>query len=198
VDLVQQVLRTSSGAPCCPRRRRGLAVAAGLVLAAGLLWSMPLRLRLHATGSHPVVRAQAWSEAPRSTSVPLLVAPPLQPLAPPPPPRAEATHASGGGPTLGAGDARLEPQASLERPRLERPPALAPRVPPMPPAPSPGMALKACDTLKAEIQAKLNAKSLTGYALTILAPGELAGQQVVGSCEGNTKRIVLNRSRHAQ
>jgi Protein of unknown function (DUF1161) len=31
-----------------------------------------------------------------------------------------------------------------------------------------------------------------------VAPGDLQGQQVVGSCEGNTKKIVLNRSRNSQ
>jgi hypothetical protein len=61
-----------------------------------------------------------------------------------------------------------------------------------------GMGLKSCDKLKAEIQAKLDAKSLTGYTLTIMAHGDVKGQQVVGSCEGNTKKIVFNRSQNAQ
>ena len=61
-----------------------------------------------------------------------------------------------------------------------------------------GMGLKSCDKLKAEIQAKLDAKSLTGYTLTIMAHGDVKGQQVVGSCESNTKKIVFNRSQNAQ
>jgi len=60
-----------------------------------------------------------------------------------------------------------------------------------------GVAFKSCDELQAEIQAKLEAKSLTGYALTILASGDVQGHQIVGSCEGSTKKIVLNRSRNA-
>jgi hypothetical protein len=59
------------------------------------------------------------------------------------------------------------------------------------------MALKSCDELKAEIQAKLDAKSLTGYALTILAGGDAPGHHIVGNCEGNTKKIALTRSRNA-
>jgi Protein of unknown function (DUF1161) len=68
---------------------------------------------------------------------------------------------------------------------------------PTPSAPPMGRALKACDTLKAEIQAKLEAKSLTGYALTIMTPGDLPGAQIVGSCEGHTKKIVLTRTQNA-
>ena len=48
-----------------------------------------------------------------------------------------------------------------------------------------------------EIQAKLDAKKITGYTLTIMASGDLKGQQIVGSCEGNTKKIALHRSRNA-
>jgi hypothetical protein len=61
-----------------------------------------------------------------------------------------------------------------------------------------GMAFKSCDELKAEIQAKLDAKRVRGYWLSIMARGDLKGQHVVGSCEGNTKKIVLNRSRDSQ
>jgi len=59
------------------------------------------------------------------------------------------------------------------------------------------MARKSCDELKAEIQAKLDEKRITGYALTIIASGDLKGQQIVGSCEGDTKKIAYNRSRNA-
>jgi hypothetical protein len=91
------------------------------------------------------------------------------------------------------------PPESLESQRLETPPAtLTPGVTPTPPAPPRGRAFKPCDELKAEIQAKLDAKGITGYALTIMARGDVKGQQVVGSCEGNTKRIILNHSRNSQ
>jgi len=61
-----------------------------------------------------------------------------------------------------------------------------------------GIALKSCDELKAEIQAKLDAKGLTGYSLTIMAREDVKGHQIVGSCEGSTKKIALNRSRPSQ
>lgn len=75
---------------------------------------------------------------------------------------------------------------------------LTPRATPTPSDATIGTALKSCDELKAEIQAKLDAKRLTGYALTIMASGDLQGQNVVGSCEGNTKKIALNRSPSSQ
>ena len=67
-----------------------------------------------------------------------------------------------------------------------------------PPSASPhGGGLKACDALKAEIQAKLVAKRLTDSMLTVLPRGDLPGHAVVGRCEGNTKMIVLTRSPQA-
>jgi hypothetical protein len=51
--------------------------------------------------------------------------------------------------------------------------------------------------LKAEIQAKLAAKGLTGYVLMITTGGDAQGPEIVGSCEGNTRKIVLYRTRHA-
>jgi hypothetical protein len=61
-----------------------------------------------------------------------------------------------------------------------------------------GPGVKSCDTLKAEIQAKLDAKGVTDYTLTIMAREDVKGQHIVGSCEGNTKKIAYNRSRNAQ
>ncbi len=74
---------------------------------------------------------------------------------------------------------------------------LTPHATPTPPATPSGRARKSCDELKAEIQAKLDAKRITGYSLTIMASGDLQGQHIVGSCEGNTKKIALNRSRNS-
>jgi len=92
----------------------------------------------------------------------------------------------------------IPPRAPLTPPAVPTPSAaLTPRATPTPSATTSGRALKSCDALKAEIQAKLDAKSLTGYALTIMTSGDLQGPHVVGSCEGNTKKIVLNRSRNA-
>jgi len=92
----------------------------------------------------------------------------------------------------------IPPRAPLTPPAVPTPSAtLTPRATPTPSVAASGRALKSCDALKAEIQAKLDAKSLTGYALTIMTSGDLQGPHVVGSCEGNTKKIVLNRSRNA-
>jgi len=92
----------------------------------------------------------------------------------------------------------IPPRATLTPPDVPTPAAtLTPRATPTPSAPTSGSALKSCDALKAEIQAKLDAKSLTGSVLPIMATGDLAGQQVIGSCEGNTKKIVLNRARNS-
>jgi Protein of unknown function (DUF1161) len=55
---------------------------------------------------------------------------------------------------------------------------------------------KACNELQAEIQAKLDAQSVTGYRLIILASGDVQGHQIVGSCEGGTKKIALHRLRN--
>jgi hypothetical protein len=60
-----------------------------------------------------------------------------------------------------------------------------------------GSALKSCEALKAEIQAKLAAKGLTGYVLTIMTHGDVQGLEIVGRCEGNTRTIVLSRARNA-
>jgi hypothetical protein len=81
------------------------------------------------------------------------------------------------------------------------PPLATPGPPPLalppPPAPPLGSALKSCEALKAEIQAKLAAKGLTGYVLTITTSGDVPGPEIVGSCEGNTRKIVLYRARNA-
>jgi hypothetical protein len=68
---------------------------------------------------------------------------------------------------------------------------------PPPSAPPLGSALKSCEALKAEIQAKLAAKGLTGYVLTITTSGDVPGPEIVGRCEGNTRTIVLYRARNA-
>jgi hypothetical protein len=92
----------------------------------------------------------------------------------------------------------LPPRATLAPPAVPTPSGpLTPHAIPTPSAPTGGSALKSCDALQAEIHAKLEANRLTGYTLTITPSGDLPGLQVVGSCEGNTKKIVLTRSRHA-
>ncbi|MBF8722363.1 MULTISPECIES: DUF1161 domain-containing protein [Pseudomonas] len=51
---------------------------------------------------------------------------------------------------------------------------------------------KPCEELKAEIDAKLQAKGVTGYVLEIVDKGA-GGGKVIGSCEGGTKEIVYRR-----
>ena len=183
--LVHQV-RTAS-LPSRPSRRwwQGL-VAAGLVLTASLLWRAPFSAGPPASRSGPAARAPSWMDARRPASAP-------QPEAPQA--RAAATAGQTVGPDPSESNSRLEPRASLERQDLEPLPATLPPGNPARPAAAPGgMALKACDELKAEIQAKLEAKRLTGYALTIVASSDVHGHQIVGSCEGGTKKLALTRS----
>jgi hypothetical protein len=60
---------------------------------------------------------------------------------------------------------------------------------------TPALAQKLCEELKAEIDAKLKAKGVQNYTLTIVAEMDVKDQQVVGSCEGGTKRIVYKREK---
>jgi uncharacterized protein DUF1161 len=53
---------------------------------------------------------------------------------------------------------------------------------------------KACEELKMEIAAKLDAKGVKNYTLTIAAAADVKeSDKVVGSCDGNTRRIVYTR-----
>lgn len=54
-------------------------------------------------------------------------------------------------------------------------------------------AIKPCAELEREIAAKLDARGVVRYELTIVAPDEVGDRRVVGSCEGGTKRIVYRR-----
>jgi hypothetical protein len=125
--LVQQVIAASTGVKPFPRGRLGLAVTAGLVLAASLLWVAPFRTRPPVIHSRPAARVQPESEASRPMSVPPRVAPSLQPLGTAP----QASGASPPGrtpsPDPSAGDVHLGLLASVESPRLE--PPLAPPIP---------------------------------------------------------------------
>jgi hypothetical protein len=72
-------------------------------------------------------------------------------------------------------------------------------------------AMASCDSLKAEIDAKLKAKGVTSYTLEIVpvaaaaaAPAAASGTaatpakksegKVVGTCEGDTKQIIYKRN----
>lgn len=52
---------------------------------------------------------------------------------------------------------------------------------------------KACEELKAEIAAKLDARGVSNYSLEIVDKGAAAGGKVVGTCEKGTKEIVYKR-----
>jgi len=54
---------------------------------------------------------------------------------------------------------------------------------------------KACDELKSEIAAKLDAKGVKSYSLDIVAKDADAGDaKVVGTCEGGTKKILYKKT----
>ena len=53
--------------------------------------------------------------------------------------------------------------------------------------------IKMCEELKAEIDAKLVAKGVKGYSLTIIPADQVKDQKIVGSCEGGTKKITYSR-----
>jgi uncharacterized protein DUF1161 len=58
---------------------------------------------------------------------------------------------------------------------------------------TPLFAAKACEELKSEIDAKLQAKGVKNYTLEIVPSEDVKDGKVVGSCDGGTKKIVYNR-----
>jgi general secretion pathway protein A len=221
--MAQDVL-TAYGAKSSYTRWRGVTAAASLLVVGALVGLFPstyqsvaergprglVQLTRRLLTDSGVETARPPAALVPSPSLPAPVAPRQQQRDPAPQARAESTPGSAVGPDPGEGHVRLVPLESLESQRLETPPAtlipritvippssIPPRVTPTPPATPSGMARRSCDELKAEIQAKLDAKRITGYTLTIIASGDLKGQQIVGSCEGNTKKIAYNRSRNA-
>jgi hypothetical protein len=58
---------------------------------------------------------------------------------------------------------------------------------------SPALAAKACEELKAEIEAKIKANGVTAFTLTILPADQATTDKVVGTCDGGTKKIVYKR-----
>lgn len=49
---------------------------------------------------------------------------------------------------------------------------------------------KPCEELKEEIAAKVRKNGVKHFTLTIVPNAEAKGQEVVGSCDGGTKKIV--------
>jgi len=60
-------------------------------------------------------------------------------------------------------------------------------------AASPVLAAKDCEELKAEIAAKLDAKGVANYTLTIVPTEAVKDEKVVGSCAGGTMKITYKR-----
>jgi predicted lipoprotein with Yx(FWY)xxD motif len=63
---------------------------------------------------------------------------------------------------------------------------------------SAAFAAKACEELKTEIAAKLDAKKVTGYTLDVVEASDKAADdkqaaKVVGTCEGGAKKIVYSK-----
>jgi hypothetical protein len=58
----------------------------------------------------------------------------------------------------------------------------------------PVAAKKPCEELKAEIEAKIQAKGITKYTLEIVpAKQEVKDEKVVGTCDGGASKIVYKR-----
>ena len=58
---------------------------------------------------------------------------------------------------------------------------------------TPAFAMKACEELKSEIDAKLKAKGVKSYSLEIVSNEQVKDGKVVGTCDGGTKKIVYKR-----
>ncbi len=52
---------------------------------------------------------------------------------------------------------------------------------------------KPCEELKAEIEVKIRNNGVKHFTLTIVPNAEAKGQEVVGSCDGGTKKITYRR-----
>ena len=58
---------------------------------------------------------------------------------------------------------------------------------------SSAFAAKACEELKTEIAAKLDAKKVTGYTLDIVDADKAGDAKVVGTCESGAKKITYTK-----
>ena len=61
-------------------------------------------------------------------------------------------------------------------------------------APAPAQTAKPCEELKDEITKKLDAKGVKGYTLEIVAKDKDAEGKVVGTCDGDTKKIIYTKA----
>ena len=57
----------------------------------------------------------------------------------------------------------------------------------------PAFAGTPCDEVKAKIEAKLEKKGVKNYTLDVVDAKDTKEGRVVGTCDGNSKKIVYNR-----
>lgn len=62
------------------------------------------------------------------------------------------------------------------------------------PAHAQAQVAKPCEELKDEISKKLDAKGVKGYTLDIVAKDKDAEGKVVGTCDGDTKKIIYTKT----
>jgi hypothetical protein len=60
--------------------------------------------------------------------------------------------------------------------------------------PAHAQAAKPCEELKTEIAKKLDDKGVKGYTLDIVAKDKDAEGKVVGTCDGDTKKIIYTKA----
>jgi hypothetical protein len=60
---------------------------------------------------------------------------------------------------------------------------------------TPAFATKACEELKSEIDAKIQANGVKAYTLAIVPNEQVKEGKVVGSCDGGTKKIIYTRGK---
>ena len=60
-------------------------------------------------------------------------------------------------------------------------------------APAPGMVRKPCEELRAEIDAKIKNNGVPMFTLDVVDMDAQVEGKVVGSCDGQTKKIVYKR-----
>lgn len=57
----------------------------------------------------------------------------------------------------------------------------------------PALAKTSCDEVKAQIEAKIQAKGVKAFTLTIVPKDEKTDLRVVGTCDGGAKKIIYKR-----
>ncbi|MEO8102287.1 MAG: DUF1161 domain-containing protein [Betaproteobacteria bacterium] len=58
---------------------------------------------------------------------------------------------------------------------------------------TPALAKTSCEEVKTQIEAKIQAKGVMAFTLTIVPKDEKTELRVVGTCDGGTKKIIYKR-----